>query len=357
MTAKDTKIETISMTNTKKEMLEAYETLKQQLEEQAKQTLKPEQAQKAKTEEKVMDAVEKAVATDDITRRVYDLKDEIGRFLADMAAKIEKEKDRYTEIKKAVEIRNAELNDIYEIEKSAHSLAALIEAQNLKKTEFENEMTRQKEMLADEISTTRLNWEKEKDAHTRELKEQKTELDKQRKREKEEFEYSFSREKELKKQQLNDEIEKLNKQLQDRQEAFEKEVAQRESELQFRENQVAEREKMLDALQAEVDGFPAELEKRVLQAVKETTERLKNEAKKNEEILIKGYEGEKNVLTTKIQSFEKLVVDQQKQVEILSRQMDNAYGKVQEIAMKAVSGKEQVFVGHHPKSAESSEKI
>lgn len=357
MTAKEPIIKPISMANTKKEMLEAYETLKQQLEEQAKQTLKPEQAQKAKTEQKVMDAVEKAVASEDITRRVYDLKDEIGRFLADMAAKIEKEKDRYTEIKKAVEIRDAELKDIYEIEKSAHSLAALLEAQNLKKAEFESEMARQRETLADAIATTRLNWEKEKDVYNREIKEQKAELEKQRKREKEEFEYSFNREKELKKQQLNDEIEKLNKQLQDRREAFEKEVAQRESDLQFRENQVAEREKVLDGLQAEVDAFPAELEKRVLQAVRETTEKLKNEAKKNEEILIKGYEGEKNVLTTKIQSLEKLVADQQKQIEMLSRQMDNVYGKVQEIAMKAVSGKEQVFVGHHPKGVESSEKI
>ena len=50
----------------------------------------------------------------------------------------------------------------------------------------------------------------------------------------------------------------------------------------------------------------------------------------------------------KIQSFEKLTTDQQKQIETLSGQMDNAYGKVQEIAMKAVSGKGQTYVPSRP---------
>lgn len=353
MTSNDLKAENVSMSNTKKEMLEAYESLKEQLENQSERELKPEEIQKAIKEEKVIHSVEKAVESNDVTRRVYDLKDEVGRFLADMAGKIEKEKDRYTEIKNAVEIRNKELMDIYEIEKSAHSLAALLEAQNRKKLEFESEMEQRKIKLEEDIVNTKLNWEKEKYQHAQEFKEQKAETEKLRKREKEEFEYSFNREKELKKQQLNDEIESLDKQMLEQRESFAKETEQREHDLDQREKLLSEREKFMDTLQANVDSFPAELEKKIQQAVSETTEKLKRESKKNEEILVKGYEGEKNVLTTKIQSLEKLVADQQKQIDTLSRQIDNAYGKVQEIAMKAVSGKEQVFVTQ--KSTDQSE--
>jgi len=344
MTSKGTESPDISMSNTKKEMLQAYEELREKLEKQSEMALKPEETQQAKREEKVIASAEKATESNDVTRRVYDLKDEIGRFLADMAAKIENEKERYNEIKHAVEIRNKELMDIYEIEKSAHSLAALLEAQKQKKLEYETEMELRKNEIEDEILNTKINWEKEKLQYTQLQKEQKAELEKIRKREKEEFEYEFNRDKEIKKQQLNDEIESLNKQLQEQKEVFDKETAQRESELQHRENVVSEREKYMDTLQSEVDTFPVELEKQILQAVTETTERIKNDAKKNEEILIKGFEGEKNVLTTKIQAFEKLTADQQKQIEKLSGQMDNAYGKVQEIAMKAVSGKGQVYV-------------
>jgi hypothetical protein len=355
MTSIETESPDISMSNTKKEMLQAYESLREKLEKQSEMALKPEQTQQAKKEEKVIAAVEKATESNDVTRRVYDLKDEIGRFLADMATKIEKEKERYNEIKQAVEIRNNELKDIYEIEKAAHSLAALLEAQKQKKLESETEMEQRKNEIEDEILNTKINWEKEKQQYVQQQKEQKTEVEKIRKREKEEFEYEFNRDKEIKKQQLNDEIESLNKQLQEQKDAFDKETAQRESELQHRENTVTEREKYMDTLQSKVDSFPVELEKQILQAVAETAEKIKNDAKKNEEILVKGFEGEKNVLTTKIQALEKLAANQQKQLETLSGQMDNAYGKVQEIAMKAVSGKAQVYVpAKTPEQSENS---
>lgn len=95
-------------------------------------------------------------------------------------------------------------------------------------------------------------------------------------------------------------------------------------------------------------------------AIAETTERLENEAKKNEQLLKKEFEGEKNVLQTKIDSLEKLVADQQKHIDTLSKQMDTAYGKVQEIAVKAVSGKSredlQPFSSQHREQTEGGHK-
>ena len=73
-------------------------------------------------------------------------------------------------------------------------------------------------------------------------------------------------------------------------------------------------------------------------AVKEVTERLTLEASKNEELLKKGYEGETNVLRTKIQSLEHLVDQQNKQIADLSNRLENSYGKVQDIALKAIEG-------------------
>lgn len=337
-------IPSISMANTKREMLEAYHRLKEKLEQQAQRELKPEKEQKARKEKAVVESAEES-AKSDVNARIMGLKEEIGNFLSDMAGRIESENKRYQDIKAAIEARNEELKEIYEIEKSAHSLAALLEAQNQKKEEFEAEMARRKRELETEIEETRKQWEKEKQEHDRRVKEEKAEEEKRRKREREEFEYEFSREKAQKQQELNDELEKLQKSMADQQEAFEKEIAARGAEIQKRESAVAEREKYMDELQKKVDRFPEELKKEVNRAVAETTERLQNEAKKNEELLAKGYEGEKNVLKTKIESLEKLVADQQRQIETLSRQMDTAYGKVQEIAVKAVSGKGQE--GYH----------
>jgi len=333
----------ISMTNTKKEMLEAYEALKESLQNQARTELKPEKAQKAKEEEKIIRSAEKAVDKDDVTRRIYDLKDEIGRFLSDLSGKIEAEKERYAQVKQAIDIRNRELMEIYEIEKSAFSLAALLEAQKQKKLEFETEMTARRKDQEDIIESTKIRWEKEKQQSALSMKEQKDEAEKNWKRLKEEFDYSFNREKEIKKQGLVDELEKLTKQLQDKKEAFDKETGMREAELTRRETAVAEREKNIDALEQKVAGFPAELERQVTEAVAQTMERLKFEAEKNAEILAREFTGEKNVLKAKIESLDKLVASQQKQIDTLSRQIDTAYGKVQDIAVKAVSAKGQEY--------------
>ena len=342
MTAKEkVEIPSVTMSSTKKEMLDAYQLLKEKLETQAEMELRPEKKQQEKKEKTIVTSAEGVAAEKDVARKIYDFKSEIGRFLDEMAEKIGLEKNRYAEVKEAVEIRKKEFQEIYEIEKSAHSLAALLDAQKQKKLEFETEMENRRNELEDEIKGIRSSWEKEKQRYADLIKEQKVEDEKKRKREKEESDYEFKREKELKTQQLNDELEKLSKELQSRKEIFDREIVDRDKAIKLREEAVSEREKIMADLQQKVDLFPVELKNQVTQAVTETTERIRNEAKKNEELLIKGFEGEKNVLKTKIESLDKLVADQRKQIETLTKQIDNAYGKVQEIAVKAVSQKTQ----------------
>jgi uncharacterized coiled-coil protein SlyX len=344
----------VTMSSTKKEMLDAYEALKAKLEKQAEMELKPEKAQQEKKEKAIITSAETVAAEKDIGRKIYELKSDFGRFSDEMAEKIESEKNQYIEIKGAIEIKKKELQEIFEIEKSAFSLAALLDAQKQKKIEFENEMAIKRDILEDEIKSIQINWEKEKQKYAEQIKEQKLEEEKRRKREKEEFEYEFKREKELNLRQLNDELEKLSKELASRKETFEREIADRDKALRVQEEAVSEREKIMADLQQKVDQFPGELKNRIGQAISETTERIKNESMKNEELLIKGFEGEKNVLKTKIESLDKLVADQRKQIETLTKQIDNAYGKVQEIAVKAVSQKGQDPVRNFERNPESN---
>lgn len=340
--------ESISMTNTKKEMLQAYQLLRNKLEQQAKTELKPEKEQKAKREKSVIKAAEDSGGSD-VNSRIISLKDEIAHFLMDMTAKIEDENKRYADVKEAIEVKNEELREIFDIEKSAYSLAALLEAQKQGKAEFDAEMTERRQTLESKIEETRSQWEKEKQEHILRVKEQQADEQKRRKREQEEFEYTFNREKSLKQQGLKDESEKLNKSLTDRREIFDKETAERENLVRQKETAVAEREKYMDELQQQVDRFPAELGKQVDQAVSETTKRLAAEAKKNEQLMAGKYDGEKNVLKTKIESLEKLVADQQKHIDTLTRQMDTAYNKVQEIAVKAVTSKTREIIQAPPR--------
>ena len=109
-----------------------------------------------------------------------------------------------------------------------------------------------------------------------------------------------------------------------------------EGELTGRERIIAEKEVELNELRQKVSLFPKEMETAINKAVKETSERLNLEAKNREELMKKEFIGEKNVLTTRIESLEKTAKEQSAQIAGLTQLLEKANQKVQEIAVKAL---------------------
>lgn len=337
MPAKTDNLPSISATSTKKEILDAYNNLLKTLEARAQTELKPEKVKAEREKQEVVQTAD-TVITHGVIKTINELIGETSKALSDIALKLDGETERYNKLKKAIEIKEAELREVFEIEKSAFTLAALLEAQKQQRMSFEDEMARRKESLDQEITQVKASWESQKKQYGEELKDQKEQEEKRRRREKEEYEYKLAREKEQRVNALNDEIAKLDRDLREKREEFDRTTKAKEIELKEREEAVAEREKVMDELQNRVDSFPRELERAVEKAVKEVTVKITSEAAKNEQLLMKGFEGEKNVLQTRIDAFEQALATQKKQIEKLTEQLENAYGKVQDIAVRAVAG-------------------
>jgi len=323
----------ISDKSSKQEMLDAYQTLAKQLEEKRAAELAPERrAEERRTEEAVKTAT--AIQPEGIDRELGQLKSEVGKFLAEISERLGSECSRFTSVQKAVESKERELKELYGIEKAGVTLAALIEAQNQKRAEFETEMARQREELQSEITFLRAEWEKERKAHDAELKERDAADKKARDREREEFNYAFKRDQQAIKDKLNDEKTALEKDIKVKREAGEKDLAEREKAITEKEREFAE-------LRAKAAAFPKELETAVGQAVKEATDRLKLEAKNREELLRKEFEGERNVLAARNEAFERANKDLVAANTKLAQQLEAAYQKVQIIAEKTVEGSSQ----------------
>ena len=77
-------------------------------------------------------------------------------------------------------------------------------------------------------------------------------------------------------------------------------------------------------------------------AIKETTEKLNLEAKNREELQKREFIGERNVLTTRIESLEKMVKEQSEQITKLTQQLEKAYQQVQDIAVKTIEGSSNI---------------
>ncbi len=320
----------LSLSNTKQEMLEAYHAVLKQLEAQKEAEMKPEKRLEEKRAKEVIQVAE-SLSTEGVSKEINNLKLEISKMLAQISDHLEQEINKFKAIQSAIALKEKELQELYEIEKSAVSLAALIESQNQKRAAFEAEMAEKREILNQEIEFLRKQREEEKKKYEEEIKERDLLEKKRREREKEEYEYSFKREQKLAKDKFEDEKAKLEREIQIKKE-------QMENEIKEREKAITAREEELNELRKKVNNFPKELETAINKAVKETTEKLNSEAKSREELMRKEFQGEKNVLLTRIDSLEKLTKEQSEQIARLTQQLEKAYQQVQEIAVKTIEG-------------------
>jgi hypothetical protein len=320
----------LSSSNTKQEMLEAYSAILKQLEAQREAELKPEKKLEEKKAKEVIQVAE-SLSSEGVARGISTLKIEAGKMLAQISDRLEEEIQKFKAVQNAIVLKEKELQELYEIERSAVTLAALIESQNQKRQAFELEMAEKKESLSQEIEVLRAQREQEKKEYEEEIKERDTIDKKRHEREKEEYEYSFKREQKLAKDKFEDEKAKLEKEIQIKKE-------QMDSELKEREKVISEKEEELNELRKKVSAFPKEMEMGIARAIKEATEKLTLEAKNREELQKREFVGEKNVLTTRTESLEKIVKEQSEQIVKLTQQLEKAYQQVQEIAVKTIEG-------------------
>ena len=330
-----------NLKSTKQELLDAYSEMRQQLEEKDKTQLKPEQKIQEKKEAQVLAAV-KATTADGVIQKINQLKQEMARTLSDLGDKLASEVEKCDQVQQAIDIKEKELAEVFEIDRAAGTLAALIEAQHREKEQFEREMAEEKERINGEIESMREQWKGEKAEHDALVKEQDVLEAKRRQREKEEYRYAFEREQQLARDKFEDEKAKLlaeKAQIENEMKALRE---QTEKGLQERERQVAEREKEFASLQVQVQEFPKRLDAAVAAAAKDATERIAREAKYQQDLLQKDFEGQKNVLTSRIQSLEKTAKEQADQLAKLSQQQESAYQKIQDVAVKAIEGASKV---------------
>ncbi len=341
MSSEAAEAEKLTMANTKKEMLQAYQRVLKQLQERQRAEMKPEETVAERKKARAI-AVADAVSTEGIGNQIASLKSEIGRTLNELAERLERESDKYAQVKTAVESAEAELREIYEIEKAAASLAALLEAQREQREEFEAEMSAKREQLEYdiathreafeyEVKTQREQWKKEKADFETAAKEQDAAEKKRRQREQEEWQYLFEREKKTAEEQRKHELAKLDRDIQLKKEQLEKVLGEREQ-------AVAAAEAELQSLRTRAEKFPAELDQAVSRAVQESTDRLERERKYAVDLLQKEFAGERNVLNSRIEALQTTVEKQAEQIARLSHQLEHSYGQVQDIALKAIEG-------------------
>jgi hypothetical protein len=294
----------VTNSNTKAQILEAYEELLEQIKQERKEStvLRQELEKKQSLLEKAKSAAQGAA-----TLNLQQIRKALNDQLDEIEEKLAEEQQKYEALRQGATLLQQELQTLHQIKAEAESLEALVAAHRQAKGKLEQEVSDRRQSLDAEIEETRTRWAREQEA----------------------YDYNLKLKRRNEQDAYNEQKAKLEKELTEKKIVFEKNIAEREQ-------AVAAQEEELKRLRKESEGFDARLNSAVQQAEKAVQERLSREFEYQQKLTTKDLEAELKLRDQMIQSLEGKVKEQQELIAALSTKTDQAGQQVRDIALKAI---------------------
>jgi len=308
-------MENVTEKNTKAEILKAYDALLKNVQQEKADVPKQfqEEKQRKEKQEQVAD-----LTNDCIVGTINELRKSLSSSLEELQEKLVDEFKKLEDIRSVIAIEKQTLEDIYSLNVTTDSLAAMLLAQKEKKEGFEKEM-----------AETTSRWEQEKAKQINEEKEYIDELTKRRKREEEEYQYTLKITRQKEKDQYEATKDVLEKALTTKKKEFEQSVANREEALKKAEDELAE-------LRKNNSEFPARLEKAVTDKEDEITKTMNSQHAFEIKFLKQQNDSEIRLKDQTIVSLQEKIKELQAQVKEYGEKANRAEEGVKDIAVKAI---------------------
>lgn len=316
----------ISMSNTKKEMLEAYEALLADVESKSLENPKEEQKRVEQRKSVAKAEALSAEELDDFARQV------MGGFEKSVAVLQRQLKDGFEKLKilnETIKIKEQWIEDLYAIQSNADSLSTLILAQKRHKEEVQQELEETKAKLEKEIDDTREAWKREKELYNDTLKQEKADLALQRKRDEEEYNYTTKQKRRTEEDEFRSRLQSEEKELEERKASFEREYSERNKVLMD-----AERE--LEQLRGLASGLEARIEEATAKAISATEERLNREHRFEFDLAKKETEGQLKLKDQQIELLLQKMKEMEAQLKEAGLKVANSEETVKDIAFRAI---------------------
>lgn len=311
--------ENVTMKDTKATILKAYEDLRKKLALNSATTMNADKIKSDKKKEKVVATASSLMDGSAVSGLQYSLE----RFSEDMQANI----DKFAELTEAIKVKEDELKEMFEIEKTAFTLAALVDSQSQIKEDFEKEMSEKRASLETQLQ----NLKDEIDAL-------KAATDLERSRDKDQYDYDFERMKKQKLDELNDHLAKLKKDHVAYVQAREDELNEKSKQLDEREEDIAEREVEIAELKATVDGMEEVIADRVNKEVGKAKGMLESRHVSEVKLMVAENKAEIDIKDARISDLETRIQERNETIDELREKLDAAYKEVSQISLKTVEG-------------------
>jgi len=344
--------ETVTKTNTKNEIFEAYESLLKKVADL--DNMKPQEIREKEEKQMLIKKVSE-MTPDTIVRGIADLKLKVAASFDQVEESLLAEQKKLSEIRLAIEVQKTMIDELYRVKVTADSMAAMLLAHKEKKLQIEAEaqelkmaFDQKREDFEAEMTQKKSDWDKEKARIQVELKEEKERARKEHQREEEEYNYNLQ----LKRRKEQDDyIEKHRK----AELEFVTKTTQTEKLLHEREDAIAIKEQEYNLLYTKVGKFEDDLAKAVKDAEKSTTEKLKTQFGFAEELMLKENEGLLKLKDQTIQTLENRIKEQEGYIKQLTQKTETADKSVKDIAIKAIESSAKVQLFENPAGKKANE--
>jgi len=304
---------------TKPVIFAAYKKAMEKINQLNELAMNVDKTKKAAKTNAVISEAEKALDIDSIEVLVH----QVEKF----AETLSDELGLYTNIKQAIEAKEADLKEMFDIEKTAETLAALVDSQATIKAEFDSSMEERKRNLNDELETLRSLITSEKQEYKEEFKRMeeadKYSFDRMKKQRLDILEDELATKKKIATEALNEKFEELK--------AANKELDEREQAINAQIDEIAE-------LRAQVAEFPSKLDSAIKAAVGKEKGMLEAHYKRETEFLSATSSSTTEVANAKVQELNKLVAVLEASNKEMQGKLESAYREIKEMAVKTVEG-------------------
>lgn len=278
---------------------------------------------------KQLAALASQYTTDTIVKGLANLQLSFSGSIEQLSEELQKEFDKLNEIRTAIKVEQAHLNDSANTKIAADVLYILRQEQAAKMKTFGEEKKTKWKTIEDDTKEKRIAWEKER-ANNKSYQEEYIEsLKRSREKELEEYRYSLERKYLVEKDDHDKRKKLLIRELGETQQTKDKNWTAREKVL-------AENADKFKEYKEKVDNFDTELKEATSKAKDKAMKAASKAAKVKANLFEKDVIGKKRIAELQIESLEGVITEHNTRIEKLSAELKEALAQVQALSIKAL---------------------
>ncbi|MCI2424826.1 hypothetical protein LM599_02200 [Candidatus Acetothermia bacterium] len=334
----------VSPTMTKKEIIEKYNLLLTEFEQQAAARKESADRLTAQEKKKASEALDTGlqITVDSALEGVSRLRALVGTTLNNLSDQMAAQAEKLTQLNQAITLQRARLKELYDIEYAADTISKLSALYADERTKMELEYAarlsdleasyaQRSEELAKSFSDQEAELKQIITATQSQWKIEEEERIKNRARERAEYEYDRDRARRLEKDEDAEQRAALEKELRLLREEAERDISTREA-------AICAREEEIERMSSEVEEFPARLEAAILQAQERTAAEVRKEMEQQAALVAVERNWERKSQEQTIRHLQDTNKSLEKKIQDLSTELREAHQQINVIAAKAVEG-------------------